>query len=242
MPGIVSWSLRSRHSILLVPAQARLSTSTQLGHGGLWQLGARSLAGLQDWLSSAPALPRHAQPGCASRPGMCHGCELCYDPEPCHFSTGHQTLPRGPAGAHTWDQQLWWHGRASSLPLLLSSRGQRCQPGPEEQSLLLQLLPPLSPCAKRELLLPDGQLACAGLLRFFTCCVLAVGACLQHSLRTALVLAHGAAQGCRAVLGIHGLSPWGPPPATCGVCGSCGGPAVASNLFSRRCSSLCRFI
>lgn len=205
VPGIDSWSLRS----ILVPARARLSTSTQLGRGGLWQLGARSLAGLQDWLSSAPALPRHAQPGCASRPGMCHACELCHDPEPHHFSTGHQTLPRAPAGAHAWDQQ---HGRASSLPLLLSSRGQRCQPGPEEQSLLLQLLPPLSPCAKRELLLPDGQLACAGLLRFFTCCVLAVWACPQHSLRTALVLAHGVAQGCRAVPGIHGLSPRGPPP------------------------------
>lgn len=44
-----------RHSILM-PAQARLSTCTQLG--------ARSLAGRQDWLSSAPGLPRHAQPGC----------------------------------------------------------------------------------------------------------------------------------------------------------------------------------
>lgn len=102
-------------------------------------------------------------------------CEPCHDPEPQHFSMGHQTLPRAPAGAHTWGQQLWWCGRASSLLLLLSSRGQGCQPEPEEQSLLLQLLPPLSPRAKRELLLPDGQLALTGLLWFFTCCVLAVG-------------------------------------------------------------------
>ncbi|RLW02908.1 hypothetical protein DV515_00006784 [Chloebia gouldiae] len=58
------------------PAQARLSTSTQLAYGGIWQPGARSLAGLQDWLSSTPALPRHAQPGCASCPGLC---ELCHD-------------------------------------------------------------------------------------------------------------------------------------------------------------------
>lgn len=210
------------HSILL-PAQARLSTSTQLGPGGLWQLGARSLAGLQDWLSSAPGLPRHTQPGCAVT-------------EPHHLSTGHQTLP----GAHSWDQQLWWRGRASSLQLLLSSRGQGCQPGPEEQPLLLQLLPPLSPCAKRESLLPGGRLGHVGLLLFFTCCVLAVGACLSTAHR--LLSWHTAAQGCPAVLGITDCHPGNPLPATCGVCGSRGGPAVASNLFSQRCSVLCRFI
>lgn len=57
-------------------------------------------------------------------------------------------LAASPRGTLTWNQQLWWCGRASSLLLLLSSRGQGCQPGPEEQSLLLQLLPPLSQCQK----------------------------------------------------------------------------------------------
>lgn len=144
-----------------------------------------------------------------TRPAQACSAWLCHDSEPRRFSTGHQTLPRGPAGAHSWDQQLWWCGHASSLPLLLSSRGQGCQPEPEEQPLLLQLLPPLSPCAKRELLLPDGQLARVGLLLFFTCCVLTVGACLQHSPQTALLTHCGTGLPCSA--GNHGLVTLGTP-------------------------------
>lgn len=72
------------HHSNLMPAQARLSTSTQLGARAL--LGCRTGSALHQ-----------ACPGMLSLAASCPG--LCHDSEPCHFSTGHQTLPRGPAGA-----------------------------------------------------------------------------------------------------------------------------------------------
>lgn len=232
----------------------RVQSSGSLGaqhihpSGSWWPLAARSQepCWAAGWLSSAQALPRHAQPGCASRPGlgravpMSCAITLTLATSPWGTKPSPGDVPGRCQGPHV-DQQLWWHRPASSLPLLLSSRGQGCQPGPEEQSLLLQLLPPLSSCAKREWLLPDGQLLRAGLLWFF---YLLCFSCLGLSAAQPTDCSgtqSGTGLPCSA--GNHGLSPWGPSPCHLGNLWQlwwC--PAVASNLFSQRCSILCRFI
>lgn len=115
-------------------------------------------------LSSAPSLSRRAQPSYASIPALCHGHERCQGTKPLHLR---------PARAHIQHWQLsgsrlvWtcWQ----PVPLL-SSRGQGCRPGPEEQFLLLQLLPPLTLPARREpLLLPGVCWAPVFYLLCFSC-------------------------------------------------------------------------
>ena len=155
-------------------AQHVCPTGPQVAFG---KRAARSRAWLWDWLSAlCQACPGVLSP--ATPPAL--GRAVAVSPG------GTEPLPTGPARAQAWDRQLLgshtasWCGRAGSLPPLLSSRGEGCRPGPEERCVFLQLLPPLRPPAKREPLLLAGQPAHAGLLRFFTCCVLAVRACPQR--------------------------------------------------------------
>ncbi|KAL2299258.1 hypothetical protein Nmel_013908 [Mimus melanotis] len=108
MPGIVSWRLSS---ITAFSCQAQHIHPA----GSWWPLATRSqepcwAAGLAQ-LCTSPAQACSAWLCLLPWAGPGHARELCHNPEPCYFSTGHQTLPRGPAwecqGSHV-DQQLWW--------------------------------------------------------------------------------------------------------------------------------------
>lgn len=92
------------HSILL-PAQARLSTSTQLAMVAFGSREPGSLLGCRT--GSALHQPCPGMLSLAVPPAPALGwavlCELCHDPKPQHFSTEHQNLPRAPARACTWD-------------------------------------------------------------------------------------------------------------------------------------------
>lgn len=233
VPGVVLWNLGPL-TTSLSPLRPGSAHPPNWATGGLWQTGSPGpwlAVGLA--LSSASGLSRRAQPSYASSPGLRCGRELYR-----FFAGTPNPSPRDLPGPRPGTGSFWaptWHcvcGCASSLPPLLFSRGERCRPGPEEWRLLLQLLPPLRPPARRELLLPAWQPVHAGLLHFF---YLLCFSCMGPSAtwqqraapRTALLLACGAAEGCRVVPGAsygarsHGPSPLGTLSLPPGFCRSC---------------------